>query len=122
VASAFRVLGIGLFGEGGLVLHGHAQVLGKGLHGLMAADPVGRIHLRGAEGEELWDQRLGLRAAPFVQRPLGVIAVKTRFATGRAVPDHQHGLRVGGLFVEVAQHFSVLHVVELLHRLGERQP
>jgi hypothetical protein len=38
------------------------------------------------------------------------------------VPDDQYGARVRWLFFELAQDFSILGIVELLCRVGNRQP
>ena len=38
------------------------------------------------------------------------------------MPDHQHGVGVRRLFSEPAQDLSILCVVELLHRVDNRQP
>ncbi|CFR92251.1 Uncharacterised protein [Mycobacterium tuberculosis] len=66
VSAAFGVVGVGLFGQGGLVVYGHVQFRGEWLHRLVAAHPVGGINIGGAERQQLWYQRFCLRTTPLV--------------------------------------------------------
>ena len=73
VSAALGVLRVGLLGQGALVVDWRTQFGRERFYRLVAAHPVGRVHVGDAEGQQLRNQRLRLRAPPFVQRSLGVI-------------------------------------------------
>src|SRR5204862_1994553 len=54
--------------------------------------------------------------------PLSVLAFVARLAARCPMPHDQHCLGIDGLFGKAAQHFSVVWIFQLFHRLSDGQP